>query len=257
MKKVINKVNNFLLLPWVRGTINLVAGIIMLALLDYGVRNVGLGVRFIALCSLMSLYDFWSGIDAFRTIAYWRFTYGTFQPLAEPILTDHGDTFEAVMNGIRRAMFEYVASFTVDGKKLAESTLFSTWQTQHLLRSESAFGTVSLHNHPSRAMGSFSNEDIFALLYRREYQSYIVTGWLVYCMTNESYAEGELNMSEEECYRQLDMVRRAKTCNPLFDFLPYAFYRWYSIWCSYQIARRFNLKFQMGYIWRDKIHMFR
>lgn len=74
---------------------------------------------------------------------------------------DHGTTPLEVIQGIHDEPVEYLATFTEDGQKVAESTLHSQREVKHEYSDvPMCAGMTEIHNHPSWLSSGFSPRDV-------------------------------------------------------------------------------------------------
>lgn len=115
-------------------------------------------------------------------IAYWR-GWLCITGKHEPYQINHGATPLEVIKGIHNETFEYMATFRGE-EKLAESTIYSKKRVRHsetMIRDYT--GTMSIHNHPGKDAGPFSEQDIVATFSSKQAGAIVVTRKYVYRMT--------------------------------------------------------------------------
>lgn len=105
---------------------------------------------------LFAILAMWQAEQTYHAYLYYRHTID-----ACVYAADHGITPLEVIQGIHGEPVEYLATFTEDGQKVAESTLHCQYGVMHEYDTmPMRAGMIEIHNHPGRSSSSFSSQDV-------------------------------------------------------------------------------------------------
>lgn len=105
---------------------------------------------------LFAILAMWQAEQTYHAYLYYQHTID-----GRVYATNHGATAFEVIQGIHDEPVEYLATFTKDGQKVAESTIHSRCEVWHEYSTiPMCAGMTEMHNHPGRSSSGFSWQDV-------------------------------------------------------------------------------------------------